>query len=61
MTGQFHDINNYKNSIEEIITINELKMWLNELLLDDINLIIKDIDLYYRIEMNMELLGDIDE
>lgn len=54
-------INNYKNSIEEIITINELKMWLNELLLDDINLIIKDIDLYYRIEMNMELLGDIDE
>lgn len=54
-------INNYKNSIEEIITINELKIWLNELSLDDINFIIKDIDLYYRMEMNMELLGDINE
>ncbi len=54
-------INNYKNSIEEIITINELKIWLNELSAQDIDLIIKDIDLYYRIEMNMELLGEIKE
>lgn len=54
-------INNYKNSVEEIITINELKIWLNKLSMDDIDLIIKDIDLYYRIEMNMELSGDVDE
>ncbi len=54
-------INNYKNSIEEIITINELKIWLNELSVSDIDSIIKDIDLYYRIEMNMGLLGNDEE
>ena len=54
-------INNYKNSIEEIITINELKIWISELSLDDINFIVKNIDLYYRIEMNMELLENFDE
>lgn len=43
----------YNQAIEEIITINELKDWLNELEEGSVNAILKDIDLYYRIEMNM--------
>lgn len=45
----------YIKSIEEIITINELKNWLNSLDSTDINELLKDIDLYYRMELN---LGD---
>ena len=44
----------YKNAFEEIITINELKEWLLHLDEDSIDLIIKDIDFYYKIEMNLE-------
>lgn len=44
----------YKNAIEEIITINELKEWTSELSDNDIDNIIRDIDIYYRLEMNME-------
>ncbi len=43
----------YKKAIEEIITINEIKAWLNDLKEDDIDGIIRDIDIYYKLEMNM--------
>ena len=44
----------YKNAFEEIITINEIKTWLLQLSEDSINLIISDIDFYYKMEMNLE-------
>lgn len=43
----------YEKAIEEIITINELIKWLDALDSDSINLLIKDIDLYYRLELNL--------
>lgn len=43
----------YEKAIEEIITINELIKWLDVLDSDSINLLIKDIDLYYRLELNL--------
>ncbi|CCI72606.1 TPA: restriction endonuclease [Neisseria meningitidis] len=46
-------INRYKNAIEEIITINELNDWLNELCNCDIDKLLKDIDLYYKLELNL--------
>ena len=46
-------INRYKNAIEEIITINELKEWMNSLQDDDINSVINDIEMYYKLEMNL--------
>lgn len=46
-------IKRYKNAIEEIITINELKEWMNDLLDDDINSVINDIEMYYKLEMNL--------
>lgn len=45
---------NYKKAIEEIITINELQHWIIELNDADIDYIIRDIDIYYRLEMNMD-------
>ena len=45
----------YKNAIEEIITINELCEWTNELSNDDIDGIIRDIDIYYKLEMNLDV------
>ena len=44
----------YKEAIEEIITINELQKWTRELGGADIDGIIRDIDIYYRLEMNMD-------
>ena len=44
----------YRNAIEEIITINELQMWNDELSNEDINGIIYDMDIYYKLEMNMD-------
>lgn len=44
----------YKDAIEEIITINEIQAWTDELNNDDIDRIIRDIDIYYRLEMNMD-------
>ena len=44
----------YRDAIEEIITINELQAWTAELNNDDIDGIIRDIDIYYRLEMNMD-------
>lgn len=43
----------YQKAIEEVITINELKEWLMLLGEESIDKIIKDIDIYYRIEMNL--------
>lgn len=44
----------YKKAIEEIITINELQEWTEELENVDIDNIIRDIDIYYKLEMNMD-------
>lgn len=44
----------YRKAIEDIITINELQQWLNELEGKDIDRIIRDIDIYYKLEMNMD-------
>lgn len=44
----------YEKAIEEIITINELQMWTSELENSNIDDIIRDIDIYYRLEMNMD-------
>lgn len=46
-------INRYRNAIEEIITINELKEWMNGLQDADINSVINDIEMYYKLEMNL--------
>ena len=46
-------IERYKSAIEEIITINELNEWLSELDLDDIDSLLRDIDLYYKLELNL--------
>lgn len=46
-------IKRYKNAIEEIITINELKKWMIDLLSKDINHLINDIEIYYKLEMNL--------
>ena len=43
----------YNKAIEEIITINELQKWIAELNDSDIDQIIRDIDIYYQLEMNM--------
>lgn len=44
----------YQKAIEEIITINELQQWILELKEEDIDNIIRDIDIYYKLEMNMD-------
>ncbi len=46
--------NRYKNAIEEIITINELILWINELTDNHIADLIKEIDVCYRLEMNLD-------
>lgn len=50
--------NRYKTAIEEIITINELQQWTYDLENKDIDGIIRDIDIYYKLEMNMNALND---
>lgn len=45
----------YRKAIEEIITINELLLWINELNDADICSLIRDIDICYRLEMNLEI------
>lgn len=44
----------YRRAIEEIITINELSSWTWELEDTDIDGIIQDIDIYYKLEMNID-------
>lgn len=48
----------YRKAIEEIITINELQTWTDELKNNDIDGIIRDIDIYYKLEMNMDAEDD---
>ena len=43
----------YKNAIEEIITINELKEWLSHLDSASINDVLEDIVRYYKLELNI--------
>ena len=50
----------YRKAIEDVITINELNNWIDELGDTDIDKIIRDIDIYYRLEMNIEE-DDLDE
>lgn len=45
----------YEKAIEEVITINELKAWTSELSDSDVDDIIRDIDIYYRLEMHMDI------
>lgn len=51
----------YKQAVEEIITINELQKWTSELGDSDIDDIIRDIDIYYKLEMNMEAEDEAEE
>ena len=44
----------YEAAIEDVITINEIKNWTSRLQNDEVDGIIRDIDLYYKLEMNME-------
>lgn len=44
----------YHKAIEEVITINELQQLTDELNNNDIDGIIRDIDIYYKLEMNMD-------
>ena len=46
-------IKRYKSAIEEIITINELRKWIYDLPNHAIDEIIRDINIYYKLEMNM--------
>lgn len=50
--------NRYRTAIEEIITINELRQWVYDLGDRDIDEIIRDIDIYYKLEMNMDVTDD---
>ena len=45
----------YKQAIEEIITINELKEWLNALDDQSVDELLQDINRYYRLELNLPL------
>lgn len=45
----------YHEAIEEIITINEIREWTAQLNDDEVDGIVRDIDLYYKLEMNMEV------
>jgi len=47
----------YNNAIEEIITINELKIWLNQLTESSVDQLLHDLNLYYRLELNLPLIG----
>lgn len=43
----------YERAIEEVITINELQQWIEELPDRDIDDLIRDVDIYYKLEMNI--------
>lgn len=44
----------YFEAVEEIITIVDLNNYINQLNLDELNQVLKDIDIYYKLEMNEE-------
>lgn len=43
----------YHNAVEEVITINELIIWLSEMNTKDLDAIIKNIDSIFKMEMNI--------
>ena len=43
----------YRSAVEEIITINELRAWTDALESAEIDALLRDIDIYYRLEMNI--------
>lgn len=43
----------YFKAIEEIITINELIQWLENLDENSVNSLIFDVNLYYKLELNL--------
>ena len=43
----------YKHAIEDVITINELGEWLTKLGAQSVDDVLHDIDVYYRLEMNL--------
>jgi hypothetical protein len=51
----------YRHAVEEIITINELRDWLNALSGQSINELLHDIDKYYRLELNLPFAESDDE
>lgn len=48
----------YRKAIEEVITINELYQWTFDLGNEDIDEIIRDIDIYYKLEMNLDAVEE---
>ena len=50
--------NRYRTAIEEIITINELQQWTYDLADKDIDGIIRDIDIFYKLEMNLDAMDN---
>lgn len=46
--------NTYHSAVEEVITINELTNWLDDIEDNDLNFLIEEIDRYFRVEMNIE-------
>lgn len=49
---------NYRSAVEEIITIGQLREWIDALGSDETEQIIRDIDIYYRLEMNINDLSE---
>lgn len=45
----------YRYAIEEIITINELLAWVRGMDEPSIDSVFCDIDIYYRLEMNLSI------
>lgn len=52
--GMLVIVQRYRAAIEEIITINELHQWINELEHEDVDALIRDVDIYYKLEMNLD-------
>ncbi|MBC1533464.1 restriction endonuclease [Listeria seeligeri] len=44
----------YHSAVEEVITINELTGWLENMNNTDLNFLIEEIDRYFKVEMNIE-------
>lgn len=44
----------YHSAVEEVITINELTGWLEDMDKTDLNFLIEEIDRYFKVEMNIE-------
>lgn len=51
----------YQHAIEEIITINELRTWLNALEGHSVDEVLQDINEYYRLELNLPFIENESE